>query len=151
MARFFRRGVSAVKFAPAVAGASPTRAEINAGTDLTASVAGINGFKYSNNPIEVPDLGSGFNGQIVGPDSADGSSLVFYDDNASSTIRTALAKGVTGYILLFPYGDVATKRCEVWPVTSTGVNDDWTTDAQAAQFEVGFAVTSKPNQSATTP
>lgn len=151
MARFFRRGLSKVKFAPAVAGASPTRAEITAGVDLSASVADITGFQLQNNPITTPDLSTAFDSQIDGPDSTDDSALTFYDDNASSTIRTTLAKGVSGYILLFPYNDLVGKRVEVWQVKSTGVNDQWTLDAQAAQFRVGFAILSTPNQSGTTP
>lgn len=151
MARFFRRGISAVKFVPACAGASPTRIEITAGTDLSAQVAGIGGFALSNAPIATPDLATSFDSQIDGPDSTDSSSLNFYDDNATATIRTALAKGTAGFILLFPYGDTAGKRVEKWPVKSTGVNDQWGLDATAAQFQVGFAVTAVPVQNGVTP
>lgn len=152
MARFFRRGVSKVRFCPAVASqAAPTRSEINAGTDLSAQISGIGGFSLANSPITTPDLATNFDSQIDGPDATGDSSLTFYDDDASSAIRTALAKGTTGFIVLMPYGDVATKRCEVWPVKSTGVNDEWTLDATAAQFGVGFAVTGKPTQNAVVP
>lgn len=151
MARFFRRGVSAIKFLPAVAGTSPTRAEITAGTNLTAQVAGIGGFALSNAPIATPDLASGFDSQIDGPDTTDASTLTFYDDDSASTIRSALAKGTAGFVVLFPYGDVPGKRLEVWPAKSTGVNDQWGLDAAAAQFQVGFAVTAKPTQNGTTP
>jgi hypothetical protein len=151
MARFFRRGYSKIKFAPSVAGSSPTRAEITAGVDLSPQVADIGGFQLTNNPIETPDLATSFNSQIDGPDTTADSSLTFYDDNASSTIRNALAKGVSGYILLFPYGDVVGKRVEVWQCKSTGVNDQWSLDAAAGQFQVGFAVLTTPNQAGTTP
>lgn len=151
MARFFRRGVSAVKFAPAVAGTSPTRAEINAGTNLSAQVAGIGGFALNNSPIATPDLATSFDSQIDGPDTTDNSSLNFYDDDASATIRTSQAKGTAGFILLFPYGDVPGKRCETWAVKSTGVNDQWGLDATAAQFQVGYAITAKPSQNGVTP
>lgn len=151
MARFFRRGVSKVKFLPSVAGSSPTRAEITAGVDLSPAVAGINGFQFSNSPITTPDLATNFDSQIVGPDAAGDSSLNFYDDDTATAVRTALSKGTAGFLILFPYGDVPTKRCEKWPVTSTGVNDEWSLDATAAQFQVGFAVTDRPNQSGTTP
>ena len=151
MARFFRRGVSAVKFVPACAGTSPTRAEINAGTDLSAQVAGIGGFALNNSPIATPDLATAFDSQIDGPDTTDNSTLNFYDDNAAATIRTALAKGTAGFVLLFPYGDVPTKRVEKWPAKSTGVNDQWGLDATAAQFQVGFAVTAVPAQNGVTP
>lgn len=149
--RFFRRGVSAVKFLPAVAGASPTRPEITAGTDLTAQVADINGFQLKNNPITTPDLSTTFDSQIDGPDGVDDSSLVMYDLSDSAAIRTALAKGTNGFLVLFPYGDVTSKRCEVWPVRSTGVNDQWSLSADPARYMVGFAVTAKPTQNATTP
>jgi hypothetical protein len=143
MARFFRRGVSKVKFLPAVAGTSPTRAEITAGTDLSPQVAAIGGF--------TPDLATSFDSQIDGPDTTDASTLTFYDDDSAATIRTALAKGTSGYVVLFPYGDVVGKRCEVWQSKSTGVNDQWGLDATAAQFQVGFAVLSRPNQNGVTP
>lgn len=151
MARFFRRGYSKIKWAPAVAGASPTRAEITAGVDLSPQVADIAGFQLTNNPIVTPDLATSFDSQIDGPDTTADSSLTFYDDNAAAVIRTTLAKGVSGCILLFPYGDNSGKRCEVWQVKSTGVNDQWSLDATAAQFQVGFAVLSTPNQAGTTP
>jgi hypothetical protein len=151
VARYFRRGRSKIKWAPSVAGSSPTRPEITAGVDLSPSVADIGGFQLNNNPIETPDLSTGFNSQIDGPDTTDDSSLTFYDDDTATTIRTTLAKGVSGYVLLMPYGDVTAKRCEVWNSKSTGVNDQWTLDATAAQFRVGFAVLTVPNQAGVIP
>jgi len=151
MARYFRRGKSKIKWAPSVAGSSPTRPEITAGVDLSPNVADIAGFQLQNNPIETPDLSTGFNSQIDGPDTVEDSSLTFYDDDTSTTVRTTLAKGVSGYVLLMPYGDVAAKRCEVWQVKSTGFNDQWTLDAAAAQAQAGFAVLSTPNQNGTIP
>jgi hypothetical protein len=151
MARYFRRGVSKIKWAPAVAGSSPTRPEITAGVDLSPSVAAINGFQFTNAPIATPDLSDNFDSQITGPDTAGDSSLDFYDDDTSTTVRTTLAKGTAGYILLMPYGDVATKRVEVWSVTSLGVNDAWSMDATAAQFNIQFAITKRPNQAGVLP
>jgi hypothetical protein len=151
VARYFRRGKSKVRWAPAVAGSSPTRGEITAGVDLSASLADIAGFQLNNNPITTPDLATSFDSQIDGPDSTEDSSLTFYDDDTSTTIRTTLAKGVSGYVLLFPYGDVPTKRCEVWNSKSTGVNDQWSLDATAAQFRVGFAILVVPNQAGVIP
>lgn len=151
MARYFRRGVSKVKWAPAVAGSSPTRAEITAGVDLSLSIAAINGFQFTNSPIATPDLSDNFDSQITGPDAAGDSSFDFYDDDASTTVRTALAKGTAGFVLLMPYGDVVTKRCEVWNVTSLGVNDAWSMDATAAQYNIQFAITKRPNQAGVLP
>lgn len=152
MARFFRRGVSKVRFVPVVASlAAPSRPEIAAGTDLSPYIADINGFQLSNSPISVPDLASTFTSQIDGEDTVSDSSFTFNDDDAVVTLRTALAKGTAGYLILFPYGDVPTKRCEVWPVKVTGYNDSWSTGNDPAQAMVSFAVTSVPRQTAVVP
>lgn len=151
MARYFRRGISKTKWLPAQAGTSPTRAEITAGVDLSPSVNAINGFQFSNNPIATPDLSDNFDSQITGPDTAGDSSIDFYDDDTSTVVRTALAKGTQGVALLMPYGDVVSKRCESWYATSLGVNDAWSMDAVAALFNVQFAITKRPNQAGVTP
>lgn len=149
MARFFRRGVSEIHFLPAVvSAAAPTQAEITAGDDLTPAVADINGFNVDNSPITTPDLATTFDSQIDGPDQASDSSLVFHDDDVSEVIRDALAKGSVGFILLCPYGSTTGKRAEVWPVKSTGFNDEWGMDAVSARAKAGFAVTSTPTQDA---
>lgn len=158
MARYFRRGKSKVLFTPTVAGysatagtGSPTRAEITAGTPLTPQVAEVTGFQFSNSPIATPDLNSTFTSTIAGEDTAADSGFTFYDDDAATTIRTALAKGTKGFILMFPYGDVATKRCEVWPVESTGVADEWSAGNDPARFAVSFGITSPPSLNGTIP
>lgn len=152
MAKFFRRGVSKILFLPAVANAAaPTRAEINAGTDLTPVVAAIAGFQLSNSPIPTPNLKDVFTPQITGEDTVTDSTLTFNDDDASSTVRTALAKGTAGFILLMPYGDVPTKRAETWPAKSTGFNDEWSLDNTPAKAMAGFAITAVPTQNAVIP
>lgn len=154
MARFFRRGVSKVYFLPAVAApeTGPTTAEVTAGTSLTNDVAEIAGFQLSNSPIATPDLQSTFTKTIVGEDTTDTSTITFYDsDAASNPIRTALAKGAAGFIVLMPYGSTAAKRVETWPVRSTGVNDEWTVGNDPARFMVGFAVTDVPSQNGVAP
>lgn len=154
--RFFRRGVSEIIWAPAVADINnPTRAEINAGTPLTPEVADVNGFELTNAPIATPDLQDTFTSQIDGEDTVADSSLIFYDDEAgggvSGDIRTALAKGTSGFAILMPYGDVAGRRCEVWATKSTGVNDEWSLGTDAARFSIGFAMSQRPAQNATIP
>ena len=151
MAKFFRRGISKVHFCPAVAGASPTRPEITAGTPLSASIAEMGGWALSNSPIPTPNLDSRYTPQIPGEDTTPDSTFTMDDDDAASTIRTALAKGTNGFIILMPYGDVPTKRLEKWPVTVTGVNDTYSTDNTPARFIAGFAITGVPVQNGTVP
>jgi hypothetical protein len=161
VARYFRRNKEKIVFAPAVANlAAPSRVEISAGTILNqpndtafAGIQGMTGFAFSNNPIATPDAGSDFDKQIPGIDTMDNSSMTIYDDDASATKRTALAKGTAGVIIRMPYGDTVGKRCECWPVRSAGVNDDVDIagSGSAATFVVGFAIENKPNQNAVVP
>ena len=152
MAKFFRRGVSKIKFLPAVASAAaPTRIEITAGTDLSAFVSEISGFQLTNSPIPTPNLADDFTSQISGEDTVSDSSLTLYDDNSSTVVRAAIPKGTAGFLLLMPYGDTPTKRCETWPVTVVGFNDEWTVGNDPARSNVGFAVTARPTQGAVVP
>ena len=149
--RYFRRGTSKIVFLPVVAGASPTRPEIVAGTMLTPQVAEVSGFSFENSPINTPDLDTTFTSTIAGEDTASDSSLTLYDDTASVVLRNLLVKGTAGYIVLFPLGDVPTKRCEIWPVQSTGVADEWSAGNDPARFKVQFGVTAIPKLAAVVP
>lgn len=153
MGRFFRRGVSSALFLPAIAAGTlvATRVELTAGVVLTADLADLSGFQLSNSPIAVPNMADAFTSQIQGEDTVADSSLTFYDRDDDDTIRTALAKGTEGFLILFPYGDVPTKRMQVYPVTTTGVNDEFSIGNEAARFMVGTAITAPPNLNATIP
>jgi hypothetical protein len=150
MGRFTRKGLSKIAFVPTIASmAAPTMAEITAGTVLDTQMAEMSGFQFKNSVIKTPDLSTTFVSQIPGEDEADDSSMTFYDDDAAEVVRDALVKGADGFIVLMPYGKIATKRCEVWPVTSTGFNDEWTVANEAAKAMSQFSVTAPPNQNST--
>lgn len=149
---FFRRGYSKIFFLPAVADTSaPTRAEITAGTDLSDAIQSVSGWSEQTTRISLPNLGSAktfqLNGEITYPDS----SLTLYDDKTTDAIRTTLAADTAGFIVLFPYGDVATERCEVWPVECDGPDDQFSIGNDAALVEYEFAVTSEPDRDAVVP
>lgn len=152
MARFFRRGVTKFVFLPtAAAPATPTRSEITAGTVLKG-IAAVSGFSISNSPVPTPDLDSRFTASVPGEDTTDASSLTFWDDNGVTPVaaRTTLAKDTIGYLLYMPYGDVPTRRMEVWQVQSTGVNDQIDLSA-AGQFQVGLTPLVPPIQNSVVP
>ena len=147
MARFFRRGVSEVFFAASVAVLdAPTSAEITAAVDLSEAIADIGGFMLTNSPIETPNLKTTFDAQIDGVDKTADSTFTLYDDDTDDAIRTALAKGSVGFVILCPYGNTVGKRAEVWPVKSVGFNDQWNLNAEAGKSVAGFAVTDLPEQ-----
>lgn len=161
MGRFFRRGKEVWVLAPAVANkAAPTRAEITAGVVLTepgsdeaAGIAGIAGWSMSRDDIATPDAATDFAKTIPGVNSSEASSITFYDDDDDDTIREAQIDGTEGFMIRMPYGDVAAKRCSVWPVRSKGVNDDAdiVTASDAAKFTVGYSIIGIPEKDAVIP
>lgn len=156
MSRAIRRGTERwfVSPAPLADPAAPTRAEITAATEITESIAGVNGFALSNSPVTTPDMGSRFDKSVPGIDTAGDSSLNMWDEilngGTSDEARDVLAKDSELSILRFPYGDVPAKRMEVWQVTSLGVNDQIDLSA-AGQYQVPFSIREVPEQNAVVP
>lgn len=147
MTRFNRKGVTRIYFVPTIASTSliPTDAEITAGTDYTAQINAIDGFSLENTPIETPDMASTFVSKIGGDDSAADSSLTFYEDSALDDIETDLAKGTSGYIVIFSKGKTpGAKGMDVYPVTVVSNSKAYTTDNEAAKITVQFTVTARP-------
>ena len=148
MARHIRKGVARAYFCPTVAStAAPTAANVVGGTHLTPELAEIAGFVFENSPVATPDMSTRYVSQVAGEDTTPASSMTFYEDDAANPIRTALAKDVDGFILLFPYpGGVPASgdECEVWPVVVTSNTREWSTGNDPARYVVGFAITGEP-------
>lgn len=153
MPKFFRRGISKGRFLPAVAAANlvPTRAEITAGTDLSPDIADITGWEFANAAIPTPNLAERFTSNIPGEDTVGDSAVVLYDVDEGSPHRTTLAKGTNGFLMWMPYGDVPTKRAEVFPIRVATVSDEKSMGNDAARFSVGCSVTAEPNTAVTIP
>lgn len=150
MSRFMRKGTTKIWFVPTIADPSaPTSAEVTAGDDLTGQLAEITGFNFSNNPIDTPDMASAFVGKIPGEDTTDNSDLTFYEDDSSNPISTALAKGTTGYVVIFPAGiagatPAAADVADVWPAIVASNSRQYTADNEAAKYQVMFTLTTEP-------
>jgi hypothetical protein len=158
--RFFDRKTSKIVFAPSVASkTAPTRAEINAGTVLalpgstaTEAIAEIGTWVSRNNPIGAADLNSDFDKQEPGTFSADNPTLTFFADLTGEVIKTALAEGTFGYMILMWKGDVAARKCQVWPVRVSANNDLPSGVAnELHRFEVQFSVPDAPEKNAVIP
>lgn len=156
MANFFRRGKTKVFWVPTIASATliPTAAEVNAGSNMSTAIADIAGFSFSNSPIPVPNLASTFTGNIPGEDTAEDSTLTIYEDTTTNTLQTTLAKGVSGYIVIFFAGTAgalpaAGDKAEVWPVQCTGPAREYSMGNDPARWMSKFAMTAPPNFSAT--
>src|SRR6476646_779459 len=89
---------------------APTRGELNAGIDLSAEVAEINGFSVTSGTVDTPDLSSRFTSKIPGPITADNSSLSFYASTTSSDVRTVLPRDTSGFVVFLWEGDITGQR-----------------------------------------
>lgn len=154
MARFSRKGVTKILFADTIASASyiPTRAEITGATSLTKAISSVDGFQLENQEIETPDLESTFTAKIPGDDTAADSSITFYEDDTTSTLEEALAKGTTGFIIILRKGDVpASKSMDVYPVRVASKSSAITVENEPARWTARFSITDTPALDAAVP
>ncbi len=128
-----------------------TRAEINAGTDLSGEIADLDGWTVSSNQIDTPDVNSRFRSKIPGPIEAEDSSLTIYADPSGSDVRTLLPRDATGYIVRMDGGDVAGRKMSVFPVKVASQNKLMGTDEEAARIEIAFTITRIPAEDLTIP
>ncbi len=158
MPRYFRRGTSVILFVPGTGPATGT-ASLAGSVDLTDAVAEISGFTFTNSPIPTPDMGNTFTKSIPGEDTAEDSSMTFYESledtgTVEADARDALPKGQEGFVVLVPAPvtpgvAAAGDSAEIWPVISTGVNREWSAGNDPARFMVQFAITDVPNVNGT--
>lgn len=160
MARWIPDSKSKVTFCPGISNlAAPTSGELAAGTVLctpgtyvNAGLKELAGFETTQEFKAMQDLSTRVDSKLAGRLSLPDASLTFFDDDASSTIRTALTEGTVGFLVLMPYGQTTGKRCEVWPVTIGSLNNSQlVAGSDPATFMVAVAVTSQPNKVAVLP
>jgi hypothetical protein len=149
--RYVPEGTRKFYWVPTIATqASPSRAEMNAGTDLSDEVADVNGFTVASDTVEVPDLSGRFTAKVAGRINAADSSLVFYTSSTSNDVRSVLPRDTVGFIIALWEGDVPTQKMDVFPVKvsssaiQTGVDDP-------GKIEIAFVITKVPSQNVTIP
>lgn len=149
--RFYAKRVTKIVFAAAVSDKStPTRSEINAGTELSGQCSEINGFGVNGNLFDTPDYGTTFTSKIPGTTEAPDSSLKFYQSRDTDDIRALMPRDTTGFIIIMWGGDVPTQLCDVFPITVSSVSKSLPDNA-AADVTVSFAITSEPAEDVAIP
>lgn len=152
VARFIPEGKWHFNFLPAVATlSSPTRAEINAGTDLSPQVASYGAWTVTSNPVNTPDLASTFVPTIPGLTSADGTTLSMYADPTGADARTLLPRNTTGYILVLPGGDVPGSKMNVFQVKVSQSSPSSSIGGNPATIEIAFTPLQAPAENVTIP
>jgi hypothetical protein len=150
--RFFPTGTTKYIFCTVIANKNaPSRAEINAGTDISGELKAVDGWKVTSELIDVPDINSRFTSKIPGRTSADDSSLTIYADPSGNDARTLFPRDTTGFILRMDGGDVTGRKMDVFPVRVSSVPKDMGTGDDAATLMVQFAITSEPVENVSIP
>jgi hypothetical protein len=150
--RYVPTGIRKIYWCPTIASqASPTRTELTTnGTNLTPQIAEMSGFTVSSDTVNVPDLANRFVGKLPGAINADDSSIRFYASQNSVDVRAILPRDTAGFVVCLWEGDVATQKCDVFPVKVASTSMQTAID-EAASIEVQFTVTGVPSLNCTIP
>ena len=152
--RFTDQATTKIYWIPSIAATTlaPTRAELNAGTDVSGEVNGLKGWTVQAAQIVTEDLANPFEAKIPGSTTAPDSSITFYTSKTGSDIRTLLPRGTAGFIGFLDGGDVTGNKMECYPVVVTANGVERSVNGSAAsKVEVMFAITKTPGQNISVP
>jgi hypothetical protein len=151
--RYTARGLTKVYWVPTIAStASPTRSELNAGTDLSPQVADSSGWSVKANTIDAPDLSTRYTATIPGMIAADDSSLTFYMSKNGVDARALMPRDAVGNIVWMDGGDVASNKMDVYPVTVIAVSKNRSVQGSDPDtIEISYSITSQPVENVTVP
>lgn len=144
--RFIRPGVTKVYFVPTSANyKAMTKAELDAGTDLTTEIAEVSGWNITSNLVETPDWASRYASKVAGLLASDDSSITFYADEAGNDVRKVLPRDTKGYIAWMDGGEVVGQPMDVFPVTVSSLSKERAANTPA-RIVVNFAITAVPSE-----
>jgi len=150
--RYIPEGVRHFYWLTAIATLSaPTRAELNAGTDLTPQVGGFGNWGVQGNPVSTGDLASTFTPTIPGLTTADGTTLDMYADKTSADARTLMPRDTAGFMVVFPEGDIAGRKCDVFPVKVQSAEKTASLGGNPAMINFTYTTTAQPAENVTVP
>jgi hypothetical protein len=142
--RYYPPGTRKVYWCPTLANyLAPTRAELNAGTDLSAEINAMTGWSLTSATVDTPDMGSRFTSQIPGALTSASNDITFYTSSNSNDVRNLLTRDTNGYIVLLWEGDVGGQKMDVFPARITTQAMD-TTVTNPGMVTISFAATKIP-------
>lgn len=143
--RYTRPEVSRTYWSLAIANiAAPTRAELNASTDLRNEIASIEGFTVESALLDAPDQGRKFVGQVSHRVTAAASSLSCYASLTSVDVRGLIHRDDVGFLVFLDEDDVAGRLMNIFPVKCSSVSQPRDNEA-VPLVVVSFAITSAPS------
>lgn len=151
--RYIHPEIAKTYWLPACANVNaPSRAEMNAGTDLTREIADAAGWEVSAERQPVPDLGSKFTARISGRINPGDSQLSFWaDQQTTGDIRALLTRGLQGFIMIMLGGDVAGQKADVYPVEVSAISKPLQVGGEPARIMVDFSIRRLPGEDVTIP
>jgi len=142
--RYFPPGVRKIYWVPAISNYSaPTRAELNAGTDLSAEIETMNGWSLQGATVDVPDMGSRFTSQVPGRLTSAQNDITAYMSQNSNDVRSLLPRDTNGYVVCLWEGDVTGQKMDVFPVRVVTQANDTVVD-DPGKTTISFAITKLP-------
>lgn len=148
---YYQPGVTKVYVVTTMANyLAPTRAELDAGLDVTRQVRSIEGFQVSAEQLDRPDMASLFVSKIGGRTSAEDSSLGIYAAKNGADARTTLVFGFTGFIVMLDGGDVVGYKMDVYPVQVIA-KPKQRGDSDPLNLMYMFSITQPPAEDVTIP
>jgi hypothetical protein len=129
---------------------APSRAELNAGTNLTPELESSGDWAITSAAIDTPDLATTYTSQIPGKISTAGSTLNMYSDDNQADARTLMPRNSTGFIVKFPGGDITGRKMSVFPV-KVGSAGEPTNFGAPTVLNFTYYVTKIPAENVTVP
>lgn len=130
--------------AAATPAGSPDQTEIGSATNLIGSSSGeamssMTGWAAQPAVIDAPDFTTNIVGNVAGDVTLPQSTISFYADDASSTIRDLFTDDLGGYIWIGVEGSANGDECLDFPATVLS-NIRRFERNEAAQFDVAFSI-----------
>jgi hypothetical protein len=163
--RYTDQATSKTYWLPSIAATTlvPTRAEINAGTDLTSELnsyvsataggSSTAGWTFTVARINTQPINQAFQTEIAGSLSVADPSLTLYASKNGTDIRALLPAGTPGFVMFCDGGDTAGNKAQVFPVSVAAVSiiRADVSNKTATKITISFVITGAPAQSVTIP
>lgn len=129
---------------------APTRAELNAGTDLSAEIDTMTGWSVTSATVDTADMGSRFISQVPGRLTSATNDFTCYNSQNSDDARTLLLRDLNGFVVLLWEGDITGQKMDIFPVRVMAQAVDSTVE-DPGKTTFSFAATRLPATGVTIP
>jgi hypothetical protein len=152
--RYIPEGITQFYWLTACADISaPTRAELDAGVDLSPEVAAMGNWGTTSASADAPDLKSRFVPQVPSLITIDGPTLSVYlsQDDDVADVRSVLVRDAAGFIVTFPEGDTPGNLMDIFPCRVASLEKPTALGGTVAVGEATWTVTAEPAENVVVP